>query len=258
METGAPEEVDTAGATEGEAEPLISVDATAGSTAAVTSAAGWPGLLVESAWAPPTPAVIDSPSRTGTHLPSGPSDSIAAGTVFGKEKKSFAESFGIDVGRDRDRPRQVAPLRVELVEQGDILGVGDDCRLAQISQLVEDAKRVDPASQNVGTGRQSDPVGVQLPDPLLPDWVSSTGRPRPVHPEIARSLPCLQPVSRCSDAASVRRDRAIAALRRNRLEMAHATEKQAAGSTRPTPRSVLGPPPPRPSPPDGLSLQATL
>ncbi len=79
-----------------------------------------------------------------------------------QKKERFTESFRVRVGLDRDRPGQVAPLRVELIERRHQVGVGDDRRLAQIAQLVEDAERVDPAPQDVRAGRQCHPVGLQL------------------------------------------------------------------------------------------------
>ena len=125
----------------------------------------------------PPPAPSASPSRTGTHLPSGASRWIVDRAVFGEEQERLADPLRIRVGLDRDRPGQVAPLRVELVERRNLVGVGDDRRFAQLAQLVEDAQRVDPSPQDVRAGRQRDLVGRSTPARLAGGFDRRRGQP---------------------------------------------------------------------------------
>ena len=84
------------------------------------------------------------------------------GAVFGEEKEGFDEARRFRGRLDRDRPVQVAPFRVNLVECRNRFRVGDDRCFAQLAQLVEDSEGIDPTPQDIGAGGESDLVGRQL------------------------------------------------------------------------------------------------
>ncbi len=93
--------------------------------------------------------------------------------VVGEEQEDVVEPLAGRVGVDLDRPGEVAPLGVDLVERRDHLGVGLHARRAEVAELVEHAERVHAAAEHVRPGPEGDPVPAR---PLVDRAVDRLGR----------------------------------------------------------------------------------